>query len=192
MNRRWEVSEEILGTLVLDSFSCNSISINAALTQIQYTWTLPDWGFILSNCDNPGDKWHCTHEFFPDYAGSPPFTDQTALATVFSRGHQPYLIYSNLSGPSFDTTSGNTSLINVAAYNDIALGYTSTSISIMGNRIGQPRSFIISNPTTITNVRIVFGSTGTNLWTGAAGVQGTDYFTAGKHIFTFRKLKSYI
>lgn len=215
MNRRWEVSEEILGTLVLLSsdatISSNSVtSTNVVTTQISYQWPITDWSFVFNHNSSPGDKWHCTHEFAGDYL-TPSSTNVTnpliamtsaqISATVTSGVTQPYLLYSNLSGPSLDTRSGGSGFLNIA-YTDALLSnyWNSQSNSTNGTlcipRKADPRSFIINNPEGIRSITIMFSSNNTtmsNNWTAPVGqtiaAQGSDFFTAGKHIFTFRKLK---
>lgn len=194
MNRRWEVSEEILGTLVLDSSTANSVTINSSNTQITYNWFIPDWSFVFNHNSNPGDKWHCTHEFYADYCSAPGLVDQAANANLTTLCSQTYMVYSTLCGAAYDTTSQNSSFINAVNSNTNVSFYWNTVTStqrntIITNRVGYPRSFVIDNPHTQRNIRIMFQAGSGSLWTSTAGVQGTDYFTAGKHIFTFRKLK---
>lgn len=214
MNRRWEVSEEILGTLVLNSTDAivtnNTTGTNpTTTTQIAYTWNIDDWGFVFNHNSTPGDKWHCTHEYQGDY-GAPPnaVVSQPFLAVqvtgqwqnIISTGYlQPYLMYSNLSGPSWDSTTGGTGFLNIAKANPQLSMYWTTvaSASLLVPRSADPRPFIINNPEGIKQIRILFASNNTapynNGWTCPTGqsvsTQGSDYFTAGKHIFTFRKLK---
>lgn len=216
MNRRWEVSEEILGTLVLNSTDAivtnNTTSGTWTTTQIAYTWDIDDWGFVFNHNSTPGDKWHCTHEYYGDY-GAPqninvaqPWLGVTVAAqwqALASAGYtQPYLLYSNLAGPSWDSTSRGSGLLNVAYCKPQLSMYwqSSTNVpaaSLIAPRVADPRAFIINNPEGIKQIRILFSSNNTapvvNGWTSVGGqsvsTQGTDFFTAGKHIFTFRKLK---
>lgn len=215
MNRRWEVSEEILGTLVLLSsdatISSNSItSGTVTTTQISYRWVIEDWSFVFNHNSSPGDKWHCTHEYSGDYIAPNPSTvsqsliamSSTNLSSIVTGGiTQPYLLYSNLSGPAWDSRSGGSGFLNIAYTEPLLSNYWNSQLNqtngtLVIPRKADPRSFIINNPEGIRAITIMFSSnnsTMSNGWTTPVGqtiaAQGSDFFTAGKHIFTFRKLK---
>jgi hypothetical protein len=209
MNKRWEISNEILGTLCLDSAS--AVQYNVGTPQqtnfiysgnnITYAWNLPDWAFVFNHTDNPGAKWNCTHEFFGDFMTTPNFVSMTTttnptFANSGNQGYtQSYLIQSNLSGSSYNTTTLNSNVINIAKHKNVNLGmvYTTQVFASMTWQLeADPRDFILDNPSTLKQILITFSAPSyVNGWNLPAHntITGTDYFTAGKHIFTFRRLK---
>lgn len=211
MNKRWEISNEILGTLCLDT--ANAITNNTGQgannpnyfvngNTITYMWDLPDWAFIFNNTDNPGSKWNCTHEFFGDFMCTPSFVYMTTVTNPsypnsLTQGYtQSYLVQSNLSGSAYDTTTTNSNVINIMKHKNMNMSFvytTNTYAGLTWQLECDPRDFIIDNPSTLRRIIITVSANGyqQNGWNLANHnvLKGQDYFTAGKHIFTFRRLK---
>lgn len=201
MNNNWEPNEAILGTLVLDSAYANSISIypsaapGVANASITYTWDNIQWDLVLAHNDRPDGKYFVTHEFYGDYI-CPTTAFLGAAGTLGQSGaFQTYQLYSNLSGNGYATGNFTSRYLNTVGYTPNSSSYWnwngttgSALVNYIGTRRAEPRSFIRDYPATERSVQIVFATGTGNQWTTPSGVQGSDFFTAGKHIFTFRKL----
>ena len=205
----WEPDDAILGTLVLDSAFANSISLSPSTNpgtsnaNITYTWDNIQWDLVLTHQDRPGfatatnssGKYLVTHEFYGDYIcpGTGFLGASTTLGNTMA--FQTYQLYSNLSGNGYATGNFSSRFLNTVTFapnNSSYWNWNGTTgsalVNYMGTRQATPRSFIRDFPANERSIQIVFAARPGNQWTAPSGVQGTDFFTAGKHIFTFRKL----
>lgn len=176
-----------LCTLHLNTTDSNNIYTATGPTtgKVRQTWNI-DWKNTLPPEFFDAPKLLCSHEFSPSRSNSLFSAFANPAARFYNGSSQVWIMYSNLSNSSYNSTQQTSNFLNVATIENVHPHvWYDPNTTLYGDaqcaRKCKPRYFIASNPSRSSELWIEI----TSLLYTTANWGGSTNYTNGIHTFKF-------